>query len=103
MVSQEKTGITGSVYMLFALPRDDAKWTKKLAKVHFVEGHFHKIELPGLETRSGEGFGITTTFHIIQDMAAEGQTVLGKVAKFIVQNGRLMAVEVVAENAELVD
>jgi prepilin-type processing-associated H-X9-DG protein len=99
----EKLGITANVTMLFAFPRDDGKWTKRPGNVSFVDGHFHKIIVPGLETRSGESFGITATFHVIQDMVSEGIAQRGNIAKFLVQNGRLMSTEVVAKNVEFID
>jgi hypothetical protein len=99
----EKLGIPADITMLFAFPRDDGKWAKRPGSVSFVDGHFHKIVVPGLETRSGESFGITATFHVIQDMMPEGTAVRGNIAKFRVQNGRLVSADVVARNAELVD
>jgi len=102
-MADEKLGITANVTMLFAFPRDDGKWTKRPGSVSFVDGHFHKVVVPGLETRSGDSFGVTATFHVIQDARPEGTTLRGTVAKFLVQNGRLMSGDVVARDVELVD
>jgi hypothetical protein len=99
----EKLGIPADITMLFAFPSDDDKWAKRAGSVSFVDGHFHKIVVPGLETRSGESFGITAIFHVIQDMMPEGTALRGNIAKFVVQNGRLVSADVVARNAELVD
>lgn len=96
-------GITADVTMLFAFPRDDGKWTWRLGSAALVDGHFHKIVLAGIETRSGEGFGITATFHVIQNPMAVGSVLRGDIAKFVVQNGRLISADVVAKGVEIVE
>jgi hypothetical protein len=101
-MADDDLGISTNITMLFAFPRDDGKWTKRPGSVSFVDGHFHKIIVPGLETRSGQSFGITATFHVIQDLSADDPQ-RGNVARFVVQNGRLMSTDVVASGVELVD
>jgi hypothetical protein len=89
--------------MLFAFPRDDGRWTRRAGNVTFVDGFFHKVSVPGIETRSGESFGITATFYVIQNVAGDRGQQRGDIARFVVQNGRLMPMDTVATGVEIVD
>jgi prepilin-type processing-associated H-X9-DG protein len=102
-MANDQLGITAPVVMLFAFPREDGRWTRRAGNVVFVDGHFHKISVPGIETRSGESFGITATFHVVQNAAGDSSVQRGDIARFVVQNGRLMAMDTIATGVELVD
>ncbi len=95
-------GATRDVQCYFMFPESDGGWRAIQGTMSAVDGHHHKILLPGLETRSGEGFGITLTYHVLQDLKPVGGKMIGKIAKNVVQNGRLMSVDVVAEEAEII-
>jgi len=101
MKKEDDLGLTANTTMLFAFPHGKDRWQKQLGNVSFVDGHFHKITVPGLETRSGESFGITATFHAVQEAVTNGPLLRGTIAKFIVQNGRVISIEVVARDVEI--
>jgi hypothetical protein len=99
----EIRGSSDSATWVFATPRGDGKWTKKRGSVTFVDGYFHQIVIPGLETTAGVGFGVTATCHVVQDLWPDGAVQRGEIARHEFRNGRLVSAEVVASGVELVD
>lgn len=100
-MSDDKAGVSADTSMLFVFPEGD-KWRVIQGSWIFVEGHVHKITIPGLEMRSGETFGITGSFHILENMAPENGKLFGKVARMSVANGVARRIETVAEKVELI-
>lgn len=100
-MSDDKAGVSADTPMLFVFPEGD-KWRVIQGSWIYVEGHIHKITIPGLEMRSGETFGITASFHILQNLVRENGKLFGKVARMSVANGLARRVETVAEKAELI-
>jgi len=92
-MANEETGITAKVQLVFAFPLTDGKWTRVQGEMHSVDGHVHKISFPGFETRSGEGFGITATFNIFENVKLIECNLVGDVCTFVVQNGRVMSID----------
>ena len=78
-----------TVTTAFALPREDGRWDIRHANVHFVEGLFHKIGLPGLETRSSGELGITATFHFFFLTGSRDGNPIGNIMRMTVQNGKV--------------
>lgn len=97
----EQLGITAPVPMDLAFPLEDGRWARKNAQVVVVDGHFHKISFPGFETRSGEGFGLTATFHVLQNAVEDASPPRGDIHLFVVQNGRLVSMDRIAAGVEL--
>jgi len=65
-------------------------WRSHPAAFHFVEGHLHKIDWAGFSTRSGEGFGITATVHVLyQENPTASRP--AQIRKLIFENGVLLS------------
>ena len=94
---------TASLPVKLAEPRKDGKWIMKDGVLHFKDGHLHKIETAGQMHRSGESFGISTTFYTVAAVAGSApQSLRGRIEKQTIANGLLMSSEVVDANAEVI-
>jgi hypothetical protein len=87
--------------LMFAFPYGDGRWRGLMGGLVMVEGYFHKISVPGFETRSGGGFGITATFHVAQNVTPEGPIMRAMIRRVVVQNGRVMSNDLVAAGVEI--
>ena len=101
-MTNKTLGITVDLKMQFVFPRSDGKWVLREGTLSAVDGLHHKIAFPGFETRSGEGFGITATYHIVQNLRNAGPGVIGDILRMIVVNGILGATQPHLGNVELV-
>jgi hypothetical protein len=66
-----------------------------------VDGFTHKVAFPGFETRSGESFGLTATFHVVTKADSPGQPV-GNITRLAVEGGRVVRFDEVAQGVRLV-
>lgn len=94
-------GVTQDDEMLFAIPLGMGRWAAIDAVISFVDGHCHKIELPGFMTRSGASFGITATFHVVENSWQAGSTHRADIAKWVMVDGLLQTADTVAQDVEL--
>ena len=86
----------------YALARPDGKWTKRRGEATILDGHWHKFSVAGIETRSGEGVGLTITFHVIENEVVEGDRRRGDLVRFVILNGRAEW-KTIATGVEIVD
>jgi hypothetical protein len=87
---------SGKAVWWIAIPCRGGGWYAVSSEAVVVEGLFHKISFPGFESRSGEDFGISATFHVFDDGFDKDEIgSYGLLRKHIVLNGRLASSEVV--------
>jgi hypothetical protein len=104
-MGEQILGISASLPLMLAFPRKDGRWALRQGTLHAVDGLHHKIEFPGFESRSGEGFGMTATYHISSSTlheTAAGLGVTGDISEVVIQNGAIASVRVVARGVEIV-
>jgi hypothetical protein len=92
MSEHDKLGVTTETAMIAAIPIDGGLWKRQPLTCYFVDGHLHKIVMPGFEVRSAESFGITATFHTFNPDSS------GKfnVVQMNFQDGRAAVIKTVA-------
>jgi hypothetical protein len=78
-----------------AFPDSCGRWHVVPAVADIVEGIYHKIHFAGFETRSGESFGISATFHEFDELFRDGAEQYGRVWKIVLENGRRISAELV--------
>jgi hypothetical protein len=101
-MSHEELGITTTDPMAFAVQIGDSRWMILEGELASVDGLCHKVEFPGFMTRSGESFGVTATFHIVEKAWTEGGTECGDITRMTMVNGLLQTVDRVASGIELI-
>lgn len=101
-MADEKLGVTAETDISIVVPDGD-RWRVLRGKWVFVDGYVHKISINGgFETRSGEQFGITATFHTLQKVTKEHGKFYGPIDKMVVINGRLATTARVVDKGELI-
>jgi hypothetical protein len=101
-MSDDMLGITTNDPMCLAVQVGKGRWLETEGVISSVDGYCHKIEFPGFMTRSGESFGVTATFHIIEKAWRDGDLDRGNISQMVMVNGLLMTVETIAKAVELV-
>jgi hypothetical protein len=79
----------------FAIPDDEGRWHVVPGEAEIIDGLYHKIRFPGFETHSGESFGISATFHVVDRIDREGTGFCARIHKIVLQNGRAVLTEIV--------
>jgi hypothetical protein len=98
-----KLGTTAAGFLWdYALARPDGKWTKRRGEATILDGHWHKVSVAGIETSSGEGVGLTITFHVIKNEVVEGDRRRGDLVRVVILNGRAEW-KTIATGVEIVD
>jgi hypothetical protein len=93
---------TGLRILDLALRLSDEKWHRIGACAEYVEGLLHKLEFAGIETRSGEAFGITAKLHVVSDIRFGGGTTHGRITELVIEQGRTISTRVVSEREEII-
>lgn len=101
-MAEEFSGITTNDQTCLAVRIGDGRWHEVEGVIASVDGLCHKIEFPGFMTRSGESFGITATFHVVERSWKDGEQERGDIARWVMVNGLLKSVETVERGVELV-
>jgi hypothetical protein len=83
-------------------PDDKGRWHAVSAVAEIIDGAYHKLTFQGFETRSGQGFGITATFHVFDSFVPYEGRFYAKIRKVVVQNGIVISSEVVGEREEII-
>lgn len=91
----------GTILMRLAFPDGKGRWHAVAAEADVVDGAYHKLKFPGFETRSGQGFGITATFHLFDTLVPDEGRFYAKIRNVVVQNGEAISSEVVGEREEI--
>jgi hypothetical protein len=86
----------------FVIPDDKGIWHVVPGDAEVIDGTYHKLRFPGFETRSGESFGVTATFHVLDALDQEATQCYGPVRKIVLQNGRITSSEVVGMREPIV-
>jgi hypothetical protein len=97
MTSPAISLLPGKSIMRLAFPDAQGRWYVVSAEAELVEGVYHKLQFPGFETRSGEGFGITATLHLIEGIFWHDGGLCGRIQKVVLQNGLITSSVVVVE------
>jgi hypothetical protein len=100
-MADDTLGITTSDPMCLAVQISDGRWVEVEGVISSVDGYCHKIEFPGFMTRSGESFGVTATFHVLEKAWRDGDVDRGDISQMVMVNGLLMTAETVAKGVEL--
>lgn len=101
-MADDTLGITTNDQMCLAVQIGEGRWVELEGVISSVDGYCHKIEFPGFMTRSGESFGVTATFHVVEKAWRDGGLDRGNISQMVMVNGLLMTVETVAKDVELV-
>lgn len=86
----------------FAIPNPSGHWYVVPGEAEIVDGVFHRIAFPGFETRSGESFGISATFHVLDAIHRDEKGTYGPIRKIVLRNGRLVSSEAVGDQEQIV-
>jgi hypothetical protein len=101
-LAEQARGITADEPWCLAVQIGEGRWMEVNGMISFVDGHCHKIEFPGFMARSGEGSGLTATFHFIEKAWREGDVEHGNIGQMVMVDGLLMTNETIARDVELI-
>ena len=101
-MADEASGIATTGPMCFAVRAGADRRLGTEGLMATGDGLCPKIEFPGFVTRSGESFGVTATFHVVERAWNDGDRDRGDITRWVMVNGLLQSVETGGRAAELV-
>ncbi len=104
MAKGEKSGVSGTTKVLFAIPTDDAKvWRLKNGSITFESGFTAGIEVDGgYIPHAKDTHGLTVTYCVLRSVKNQGSRVTGDVAMMTCINGRVADTVDIAHDVEVI-
>jgi hypothetical protein len=92
MAKGQKSGVSGTIKIIFAIPTDDAKvWRLKNGSITFENGFTANLEVEGGYIPHARGTrGLTVTYCVFGPLTNQGPPVTGDVTMMTCINGRVM-------------
>lgn len=91
--------------LTFAFPLPGGRWSIHPGTAFHRDGLLVAVEVPGIGRRSGAGAsgGLTAVFHVADRVRGRRGARTGSVARWEIEDGRVVGTESVADRAELID
>jgi hypothetical protein len=104
MAKRERSGVSGTLKIIFAIPTDDAKvWRLKNGSITFENGSTADMEVEGGYIPHAKGpHGLTVTYCVFGALKNQGSPVTGDVTMMTCVDGRVMDSVDVAQAVEVI-